>query len=218
MVKLTDTTAKNVFERKDASSPHNYALFELQTDPSRPGLTRITLPYKSIWTPGPHWHEKYTEFFRVLKGKVIVKLNGVAKTVGPDDGPQRVDKFVIHEFMRADIDKPDDEKDAGDVVTEEWTDPSDGAKHVFFRNIFSRLEEPDQGWMPWIFLQVLFMVVHNDNFIVFVPGRLTFIFTHAVYSVINVVGRICGFRKWHKEYTPKNLRQVAPGSSAYKQD
>jgi len=218
MARPTNTTAQTIFERTDPSAPNNYAIFELQNDPARPGLTRITLPPKSTWTPGPHWHERYTEFFRVVQGKVVIKLDGVTKVVGPEDGTQRVDKFIVHEFMRADKDSREEEKDIGDVITEEWTDPMDGAKHVFFRNAFSTLQDGDKYWKSWTMVQALFICTEYDNFIVILPGALSHTTTHVLYSVLRLAGRLLGLRAWCDEYTPASLRPIAAGSKLSKQD
>lgn len=37
----------------------------------------------------------------------------------------------------------------GDLMVEEWTAPADGEKEVFFRNLFSTIQEPKYkgGWI-----------------------------------------------------------------------
>ncbi|KAK4917341.1 hypothetical protein LTR66_016949, partial [Elasticomyces elasticus] len=156
---MTDTTSKWVFSQGTPAiapdGPNKQACFHLQDDPNRPGLTRITLPPGSTYTPGPHWHEQYIEHFKVLEGRVLVRLDGYSKIVTATDPSQQVDKFVIHEFMRADMDATSDQKDDGDVVIEEWTDPADGTKHVMFRNLFSTLEDAEKYWKSWMMLQAL---------------------------------------------------------------
>lgn len=66
-------------------------------------------------------HERYTEYIQVLRGRIIVVLNGRSKVITAEDGPQVVEKFVVHEWMRAD--RGSDAKDEGEVIVEEWTDP-----------------------------------------------------------------------------------------------
>ena len=61
-----------------------------------------------------------------------------------------------------------------DVAVEEWTDPPDGQKEIFFRNLFSVVSEPAYrdtwvgGWMRWWQVQVVMW--EGDNFEV--PGFL----------------------------------------------
>lgn len=209
MSSITDTRTQTTFHRTNPSSPREHAIFVLQDDPSRPGVTQITLPEKSTWTPGPHWHESYIEYFKVLKGRVLVKLDGVSRIVIPEDGPIKVDKFVVHEFMRTDRDRPDDEKDDGEVITEEWTDPADGQKHIFFRNVFSILQDQERHWGRWAYLQALFTVSHYDNFILIAPGNLAYPVAHALYAGVKLVGWMAGLKPWIVEYTPNNLKEVA---------
>ncbi|KAJ9662155.1 hypothetical protein H2198_001506 [Neophaeococcomyces mojaviensis] len=218
MARPTNTTTQTVFERTDPSSATNNAIFELQSDPARPGLTRITLPANSTWTPGPHWHERHTEFFKVIRGKVIIKLDGLVKVIGPEDGTQRVDRFVVHEFMRADRNQPEDKKDAGDVITEEWTDPADGSKHVFFRNIFSTLQDSDRYWKSWTSLQIIVTCAEYDNFDVILPGMFQYAMTYTLFSTVRVLGRVLRLRPWYEEYTPEGLRSAAVGGQNSKQD
>ena len=218
MASKTNTSSQTVFHRNDTSNPNNCAIFTFDTDSTRPGVTQITLPEKSVWTPGPHWHERHIEYFRVIKGRVLIKLGGTTKLVTPQDGPVRVEKFLVHEFMRADWDKPDEKKDPGEVITEEWTDPADGIKHVFFRNIFSTLQDSEKYWKGWTYLQALLTAATYDDYIQVVPGRLSYISTHVLYASVRGVGGILGLRAWHDEYTPESLRTVANNSKLVKTD
>lgn len=119
MHKLTNTsTQKAVF--LDRPGQAVYITFPTAEQSS---VTTFRIPPGSKWTPNPHWHEQYTEKFRVLEGRVRFLLGGDAQTVTKADGEQTVPKFAVHEFMRADIDAPDGEQDDCDVVVEEWVDP-----------------------------------------------------------------------------------------------
>lgn len=211
MTTKTNTALRNEFTRSDSSDPNFNAIFKFDADPSRHGMTQITLPERSTWTPGLHWHEQHIEYFKVLKGQVLIRLDGVSKLVTPEDGPQRVDRFVVHEFMRADRSKQDAEKDPGEVVTEEWTDPEDGVKHVFFRNIFSTLEDSERYWKSWTYLQALYVAAHSDDWVQVVPGRVSWAATHTLYAAVRGVGGLLGLQPWQEEYTPQDLRTVARG-------
>lgn len=216
MVYKTDTTSQHIFHRRDPKDVRNHAIFVFDSDASRPEITRIILPEKSTWSPGPHWHEQHIEYFRVIEGRVSLKLSGEVKYVTPDDGPQRVDRKAIHDFCRADKDQPDEEKDTGDVVTEEWTAPADGVKHVFFRNLFSTLQDAEKYWGSWTTVQALMIASAYDDFVEVLPGRFSYIATHALYTSVWIFGSLAGFRSWHKEYTPEELRAAAMGTASSK--
>lgn len=208
----TITNTKNVFVRDSTTDTIiSKATFHLDTVNVRKGMTRITIPAKSVYSPGLHWHETHVEFFRVIQGRVIIVRDGVEKEIGPEDGHLRVDKFVVHNFWRADKGAPDEDKDAEEVITEEWTDPADGLKHVFFRNIFSTLDDKEY-WGLWLNIQALFVASHNDEFVQVVSGRLSYATTHALYAAMKVVGTMLGLKSWYSEYTPDDLRNVAENS------
>ena len=118
---ITNFTQQSSFS---LSRPNNSLVtFEFDTDPSKPGLTRITLPEKSTWTPEPHWHDRYVEHFRVIQGRVLLKVEGQGRIITPENGVQTIQEREVHEFLRADWDQPEEGKEEGEVVVEEWTDP-----------------------------------------------------------------------------------------------
>ncbi|KAI6085870.1 hypothetical protein F4821DRAFT_143911 [Hypoxylon rubiginosum] len=94
----------------------------------------IRVPPGSAWTSGPHWHVAHTEFLQVLSGTALVTLAGLDLRVEPGDDVVMVPRGVVHEWRRADVD-PWRLKDSEELVVREWTEPSDGAKEVFFRNL-----------------------------------------------------------------------------------
>ena len=85
--------------------------------------TKIVIPEKSEWRTELHWHEHYDEYIWVCKGRIRATVGHVTREYGPEDGAVKITKFTVHEFMRADIDKKGDGKDAGDVEVLELTDP-----------------------------------------------------------------------------------------------
>lgn len=87
-------------------------------------LTVASIPEKSRFTTGLHWHESYVETLQVVKGRARITIGSVTKEFGAEDGPQRIEKFVPHEVMRADALKPESERDEGTLEVMEWTDPS----------------------------------------------------------------------------------------------
>lgn len=103
---------------------NNVVTFELPDPADERRVTTFKLPVGSKWTPRPHWHERYTEYVKVVQGRARIMLDGKAKIVMPEDGVQTIHKFVVHEFMRADIDDGPGAGDKDELVIEEWTDPS----------------------------------------------------------------------------------------------
>ncbi|ETS81453.1 hypothetical protein PFICI_06455 [Pestalotiopsis fici W106-1] len=102
-------------------------------DLSVPGQATITLPVGSAWSSGPHWHESHTEFLQVLSGAAEVTLAGtVLPAVTAQDGVVTVPRGAVHEWRRSSQRTAGDEEE---LVVREWTDPRDGDKEVFFRNL-----------------------------------------------------------------------------------
>ncbi len=107
-----------------------------------------------------------------------------------------------------------------DVIAEEWTDPADGQKEIFFRNIFSTLLEPQYkaevsrlGEL-WRTLQIMCVMWELDNYVVFVDlegwrggwrALTEMAFTYAFMGCLMLLGRLFGCRAVHEEYTPKYL-------------
>lgn len=98
---------------------------------SQPDQVTVTLPPKSTWSSGLHWHESHTEFLKVIKGSIKVRLNDTEQilTATHDNQPElRVERYEWHEWQRA-------EPDGDEVIVVERTDPADGEKAVFFWNL-----------------------------------------------------------------------------------
>ncbi len=98
----------------------------------------------------------------------------------------------------------------------EWTDPADGQKEVFFRNLGSVIldctkdEPPNECWLTW----QLFVVFWGlDNYPVFVTfswmpfiGRmLEWAITHVFLFVAVFAGKLVGLKSAYGEYTPGRL-------------
>jgi len=152
--------------------------------------TVITLPSGSTWSSGLHWHERHTEYLRVVKGSVCVVLDGRTNIVtaptamGEEAVEVEVGMYVRHEWFRADR---GGEVEGEEVVVFERTEPDDGEKSIFFWNLngvvleaaqakkrclvagrpswFARLGCWVLGWMLWIRLMVIMRAL--DNFPVF---------------------------------------------------
>ncbi|KAH7121469.1 hypothetical protein EDB81DRAFT_700333 [Dactylonectria macrodidyma] len=100
-------------------------------DLSTAGCVKITLPESSTWSSGLHWHESHTEYLKLIRGTIRVRLGNTTRciTATDDDQPEiRVARYEWHEWQRATPDGPE-------VVVIERTEPSDNDKAVFFWNL-----------------------------------------------------------------------------------
>ncbi|KAI1622510.1 hypothetical protein EDD37DRAFT_667332 [Exophiala viscosa] len=175
--------------------------------------TRINIPPGSLWRPGGHWHESYTEHMRVLHGRVKFTINGTAKVIGPEDGVQIIRKYEVHDFCRADGGAGE-----GDVTVEEWTEPgkniaptptptlkitepspapNDGFKQVFFYNVLSLFKDSfDPNTKKarlslGLVVQLLTTIAHVDNFVdplPFLPSTMLALFAVKYFVTHSVYG------------------------------
>ena len=188
-----------------------------------------------------HWHTTHTEYVRVTSGAALITVSGVSKIYTAKDGAARVPRYARHEWMR--FDRPAQllgkgqretqeaylrehgkegiEKLRGeDLIAEEWTDPADGQKEIFFRNLFSTASEPqyrsDMSWLGelWKTLQIMCVMWEMDNYLVLVDfggyrggwrELVEAAFTYTVMGFLMRLGRTCGCKAVNQEYTPKHL-------------
>jgi quercetin dioxygenase-like cupin family protein len=172
---------------------------------SSPVVT-ITLPPNSKWTSGLHWHETHTEYLAIIQGSALITLNSVTKTYTPSDGIIVIPRYARHEWRRA---SSSDEE----LIVKEWTDPEDGEKEVFFRNLSSVIEDATKDRKPneWSLTHQLFVIFRAlDNFPVlvdlsYVPvvGKgLEWAITHFVLGYAVLLGLVLGWKSVYPEYTP----------------
>jgi len=112
--------------------------------------------------------------------------------------------------MTAVADSWDDEP----LVVEEWTDPFDGEKEVFFRNLNSVIldtTESSTWWVEWwLSVQLLAVFAKADNYPVFWPQSnghetMQYLLTNLVLVMARGVGRLFGAKGTYEEYTPSEL-------------
>ena len=97
-------------------------------------------------------------------------------------------------------------------MVEEWTDPADGQKEVFFRNLNSVILDaertvpsriPVAWWVEW---QIMVICHGMDNFPVFVKNEaLMSIVTHLLLTTAMCIGLCLRLKPHYNEYTPKLL-------------
>ncbi|KAM5352850.1 hypothetical protein ACJ41O_005572 [Fusarium nematophilum] len=164
---------------------------------------------------GLHWHETHTEYLQVIQGYALVTVGDRTAVFTKDDGVITIPRYAIHQYMRAD---KTEEGKAGkdmDLVVREWTDPADGDKEVFFRNILSLLKDKREGATGTAAMLFSIMVVAwaHDNYPVFWKGpgllgssvqeKIRRALTYSVMGGLVLVGRIAGCRPHYPEYTPR---------------
>jgi hypothetical protein len=132
--------------------------------------TTIALPRHSTWTSGLHFHTQHTEYLRLLRGCIFVYLDGEVKILSAKAGGDvgrygtrrvkeglevEVPRYARHNWGRAKEYmqtngisgcKPRREQEIEDldedVVVEEWTDPADLGKPLFFWNLNGVITAP----------------------------------------------------------------------------
>lgn len=204
-------------------------------DLSSPDVTTITLPPRSTWSSELHWHERHTEYLRVLKGSVHVRLDNhsfvvtAPQTTG-EEAIVRVDVRVRHEWKRADA-NASAEKDEEEVIVIESTEPVDLEKRLFFWNLNGAILEAIAwaglpkflagfliDWRITLHLFVIFGALDNYPVFLDVVGRaggfrggtsaaktLEALLTHAVLSMAGLLGAAIGMRAVEKRFTPTEL-------------
>ena len=171
-------------------------------------VTVITVPPKSLWTSGPHWHTSHTEFLKVRSGTALVTLGAVTRSFTAASGIITVKRGTIHEWRR-------DPSDDTVLVVEESTDPADGQKELFFRNLSSALLDmtatPSRAPAPlgiptgwWINLQLFVIFKAFDNYPVLNTGPAGTFFTHSALYFAGIMGLLLGVKAVYNEYTPIN--------------
>ncbi|KAI2609378.1 uncharacterized protein GGS25DRAFT_530529 [Hypoxylon fragiforme] len=172
----------------------------------------IRVPPHSSWSSGLHWHDAHTEFLQVLRGRARVVVGGEEFVVGADAGGGggvgigvgigggdgdggdviTVPRGVVHEWRRAD-------EDGEGLVVREWTEPRDGGKEVFFRNLNALVLGSGGGGGGGVWggmkLQVELwnLFWRADNYpVVWGSGIFGGVATRAVMGIAVVVGWVLG--------------------------
>ncbi|KAE8448327.1 hypothetical protein EG329_009571 [Mollisiaceae sp. DMI_Dod_QoI] len=208
----TNTTSRTSFARP------NSVTYDLPNPSSSSTVVTIALPPNSTWTSELHWHETHTEHLRILSGTALVTLSGTTQTYDTTSGTITIPRYARHEWRRASPDGPP-------LIVQEWTDPGDGAKEVFFRNLSSVIEQetktgpPREWWLTW---QLFVIFWGLDNWPVLLSsgdipifgiiiqklgfnGWFEWAVTHAVLWAATLLGWVWGLKSVYEEYTPERL-------------
>ncbi|KAI8629076.1 hypothetical protein F5Y19DRAFT_433898 [Xylariaceae sp. FL1651] len=197
MASRTHTANQDAFTRPPPSA--------VTYDLSVPHQATIKLLPGSAWTSGPHWHNTHTEFLEVQSGRAEIMLDGaVLAAIGPADGVITVPRGIIHEWRRSQTAGGDEE-----LIVREWTDPKDGQKEVFFRNlnglILDAIKDGDGSWrMRTLDLELFNLFWRQDNWPVMLrqswPSWIQGAATRAVLMGAVVLGKILGCNGVYDEY------------------
>jgi hypothetical protein len=190
------------------------------------------------------WHEKHDEFFEVLQGVGRLTLEDASEALGyhfvaPGSGVVHIPRYRRHCLGRGDMGYPpspqlernvvfvgegkgDDAEWERDLLVREFSEPRDGEKEVFFRNLAgvvneSKPEYLQNGnwlllciWGWWVEWQVWFVGAEGDNFPAVLGGwggRLEWVAVHVICWFVVILGRVVGLEGRYDEYTPVELRR-----------
>ncbi|KAH7164890.1 hypothetical protein DER46DRAFT_354132 [Fusarium sp. MPI-SDFR-AT-0072] len=187
--------------------------FSSQTN--KPGVVDIYLRAGDN-TPGTglHWHETHTEYLQVIQGYALVTVGDRTAVFSKDEGIITIPRYTMHQYMRAD--KTDEGKVGKDVdlIVREWTEPGDGDKEVFFRNMISLIMDKKDGALGTVgmLLSVMTVCWSHDNYPVFWKGpevfgeavqqRVRRVVTYSLMGCLVLFGRLVGCKPQYPEYTP----------------
>lgn len=197
MPERTKTASETTFTRPFPSA----VVYDLSVEDQ----ATIRLPAGSTWTSGPHWHDTHTEFLQVVSGRAQVMLGGdIMPAVSSADGVIIVPRGTVHEWRRSLTGGSEDE-----LVVKEWTDPKDGQKEAFFRNlngiILDAIKEGDGSWrMRTLELDLNNLFWRMDNWPLVLalnwPGWVHGLATRTVLLSSFIVGQLFGIKGQYKEY------------------
>lgn len=184
------------------------------SDSESPYKSTIALPRRSAWTSGLHLHATHTEYLHLVSGAVFVELNGETKFFSALEGGEvdrstgklirkglvvEVPRFARHNWGRLDHHSASNrplgqaggrkwalpEDWADEAVVEEWTDPIDTGKPLFFWNLNRIITAPVPTAPPlsrkviarrflggcWTDLQLFIVFWELDNWPIFLDLR-----------------------------------------------
>ncbi|KUJ22664.1 uncharacterized protein LY89DRAFT_680778 [Mollisia scopiformis] len=116
-------SSKLIFPCPCTVQPPVHQIYQAQT--SLPSESLFSNPSPSTNSP-LSWHETHTEYLRILSGTALITLSHTTQTYTSTSGRITVPRYARHEWRRAFPDGPP-------LVVQEWTEPADGLKEVFFR-------------------------------------------------------------------------------------
>ena len=153
----------------------------------------------------------------MLQGHASITIGEETTTFGPEDGVITIPIFTLHQYGRADDDPKGSVSRDKVLIVKEWTNPADGEKELFFRNVIGSVMDRQPGPVGNIsLLMSLFTIFwYHDNYPVvwkgprflgkgFQAAVMRFI-TYTSLVVVGSLGRLLGYRNHYDEYSPAHL-------------
>ncbi|KAH9474776.1 hypothetical protein JR316_0013241 [Psilocybe cubensis] len=137
----------------------------------------------------PHWHDKYDELFRVIKGRLRVRIGDVTRDYTAEDGEILIPRGTIHSLHGF---------KGEETIFEERTDPMDGEKELFFRNLL------EDGKTPTSLLQVLVVGYQGDMYIP-LPGHIKWLEKAFVIIFGGYIAPLFGYKNRYSSYKVKGV-------------
>lgn len=173
------------------------------------GHIYLTIPRGSRFDTSLHWHATHTEYMKVIKGRALFTLDGVARVYTPDDDEIEIKPYVWHIVTRADAGRPEGvEGDTEDIVIQERTSPADREKEIFFRNAMSMLKDGG-GMGPRLLIQALALMAETDMYPVVLQTGPRWLSRYVTYTLLWtgwLLAKALGLSVTYDEYTPSDLK------------
>jgi len=127
-----------------------------------------------------------------------------------------IPRFTIHAYGRADDTEEGVASRNADLLVREWTDPADGDKEVFFRNLISTIMD-NRGATgllrnAWVLLSLFTIMASHDNYPLIWSGPMWLgekgslmirrLLTNTVLRTVSWIGWSAGCKGDYEEYTP----------------
>lgn len=201
-------------DQTDLLIPWGGVKFGSQPSPNRE-VTIIFRPGDDVPGTGLHWHETHTEYLQVVQGYALITIDDRTEVFTKDDGIITIPRYAVHQYMRADSSERGRKGRDVDLIVREWTEPADGDKEVFFRNILSLLMDRKDtvAGNSSMFLSIVVVAWAHDNYPVFWKGPSMLGrrvqdgvrrgLTYVVMGSLAMIGRFIGYKPDYPEYTPR---------------
>jgi quercetin dioxygenase-like cupin family protein len=138
--------------------------------------------------PLAHYHPNQDEHFRVVHGKLTVKMNGVTKVYNEGDEFD-VPRNTVHAMWN----------DSSSVAVVNWkVSPAFNTEHFFENSMGLAMDGKinDEGMPP--FLQVAMLAAKYDN--IFRLAKPPYLVQKILFSILTPIGYLKGYRSTYKKY------------------
>jgi len=152
----------------------------------------------------------------VIQGHARVTVGSQTAVFSAEDGVITIPRFTIHAYGRADDTEEGASSRDMDLLVREWTDPADGDKEIFFRNVISTIMDnrSTTGLLrnAWVLLSLFTIMASHDNYPLIWTGPVWLgenaalavrrALTSSALWMTSWVGWAVGCKGDYEEYTP----------------